>query len=149
VSAAGHPAPRLVERPEPRPVGGGHRGLVGLGGEEGVGRPQGDQVVERAPHAFGQAGHGGRPQCRRLDRPRADHLEAGLVGQVLEQEAGEAATLLAGLPDLADPQLVCWGELDGPDRWSLTRAPLSAAAHVRELLWDRLRSAVLTSATLW
>ena len=68
--------------------------------------------------------------------------------QVLEQEAGEAATLLAGLPDLADPQLVCWGELDGPDRWSLTRAPLSAAAHVRELLWDRLRSAVLTSATL-
>jgi ATP-dependent DNA helicase DinG len=68
--------------------------------------------------------------------------------QVLAQEAGEAAALLAGLPDLADPQLVCWGELDGPDRWSLTRAPLSAAGHVRDLLWDKLRSAVLTSATL-
>jgi Rad3-related DNA helicase len=66
----------------------------------------------------------------------------------LAQEAGETASLLAGLPDLADPSLVCWGELDAPDRWSLTRAPLSAASHVRGALWDKLRGAVLTSATL-
>jgi len=66
----------------------------------------------------------------------------------LAQEAGETASLLAGLPDLADPNLVCWGELDAPDRWSLTRAPLSAASHVRGALWDKLRGAVLTSATL-
>jgi Rad3-related DNA helicase len=66
----------------------------------------------------------------------------------LAQEAGEAASLLGGLPDLADPHLVCWGELEAPDRWSLTRAPLSAAGHIRDALWDKLRGAVLTSATL-
>ena len=35
-----------------------------------------------------------------------------------------------------------------PLRWSLTSTPLTPAAQVREALWDRLRSAVLTSATL-
>ena len=50
-----------------------------------------------------------------------------------------------------------WGELEAagrgggaasPPRWTLTRTPLTPAAHVRASLWDRLRSAVLTSATL-
>jgi len=43
---------------------------------------------------------------------------------------------------------VTWAELPSADYWKLTRSPLSPAAHLRELLWDRLRSAVLTSATL-
>ncbi|HET6494168.1 MAG TPA: hypothetical protein VFH61_02250, partial [Thermoleophilia bacterium] len=32
--------------------------------------------------------------------------------------------------------------------WSLNRTPLTPARQMREALWDRLRSAVLTSATL-
>ena len=33
-------------------------------------------------------------------------------------------------------------------RWALTRSPVTPAAGIREILWERLRSAVLTSATL-
>jgi Rad3-related DNA helicase len=40
------------------------------------------------------------------------------------------------------------GALDEPARWRLTCAPLTPAAHMQQALWERLRSAVLTSATL-
>jgi Rad3-related DNA helicase len=53
---------------------------------------------------------------------------------------------------------VVWAELEAPGagrqgdgrtpRWTLAQTPLTPARHEREALWDRLRSAVLTSATL-
>ena len=76
-----------------------------------------------------------------------DHRESPQT-RALAQEAGEAATLLAGLPEISLPGTVAWAGLESPDRWSLTRAPLSPGPAIREALWDRLRSAVLTSATL-
>jgi ATP-dependent DNA helicase DinG len=83
----------------------------------------------------------------------------------LSDEASSAAALLAELPETAAGDEVTWGEIAapndrdtaagtrrrrpaGPSRWRLTRAPLTPAAHLRTALWERLRSAVLTSATL-
>ena len=48
--------------------------------------PQGGQLVEGAPHAFGQSGQGGGPDGRGLDRDGPDHRQAGLVGHQLEEE---------------------------------------------------------------
>ncbi len=75
-------------------------------------------------------------------------------------EAAAFAGLLCGLPDGGPDDAVVWGEIaaagrgaargapSGGPRWTLTRTPLTPARHVRAALWDRLRSAVLTSATL-
>ena len=80
----------------------------------------------------------------------------------LADESLAASNLLAGLTDLDDPESVCWAEVESAarsgagsprprateGRWALTRAPLSAADSIRSALWNRLRSGVLTSATL-
>jgi ATP-dependent DNA helicase DinG len=78
----------------------------------------------------------------------------------LDDDAAMAAALLTELPEGGDASSVVWGEVEAagrggeaadwlfPPRWSLTGTPLTPAAQVRESLWDRLRSAVLTSATL-
>ncbi len=82
-----------------------------------------------------------------------DHRERAGV-QALAEEASGAAELLATLPDGGDPDSVVWAEIETPgraleaSRWTLTRTPLTPGERVREALWDRLRSALLTSATL-
>jgi ATP-dependent DNA helicase DinG len=79
----------------------------------------------------------------------------------LAEDAGRAAGLLLALPEGTGPETVLWAEIEAADpsrqgvaatiagpRWTLTRTPLTPAEAVREALWDRLRGAVLTSATL-
>jgi ATP-dependent DNA helicase DinG len=79
----------------------------------------------------------------------------------LAEDASRAAALLLELPETSGPDTVLWAEIEAPGsgtpglgafvtgpRWTLTRTPLTPAHDVREALWDRLRSAVLTSATL-
>ena len=92
------------------------------------------------------------------ERPRAVTLAA---------DAAAAATLLDELTGRLSPEIVGWVELEGTPApgagrrarpagaglspappWSLNRAPLSPAPLIRERLWERLRGAVLTSATL-
>jgi DNA polymerase III epsilon subunit family exonuclease len=83
-----------------------------------------------------------------------DHREhAALVA--LADDAAAAAGLLGDVPESGGPDTVAWAELEsaahsasGAPRWALTRAPVTPAAGLREVLWERLRSAVLTSATL-
>ena len=73
----------------------------------------------------------------------------------LSDDAAVAAELLGDLPEGGGPETVAWAELEsvtrsvaGAPRWALTRSPVTPAGGIREILWDRLRSAVLTSATL-
>ncbi len=73
----------------------------------------------------------------------------------LSDDAAAAAELLGDVPDGGAPETVAWAELEsaargasGAARWALTRSPVTPAGGIREILWDRLRSAVLTSATL-
>jgi ATP-dependent DNA helicase DinG len=90
----------------------------------------------------------------------------------LAEDAARLAALLGELPESGSADAVVWGEVEpagrpdrggsggagragrardlGPQapRWTLTRTPLTPARQVREALWDRLRSAVLASATL-
>ena len=83
-----------------------------------------------------------------------DHREhAALVA--LADDAAAAAELLGDVPEGGGPESVAWAELEsaarsvpGAPRWALTRSPVTPASGIREMLWDRLRSAVLTSATL-
>ena len=83
-----------------------------------------------------------------------DHRErAALVA--LSDDAAVAAELLGEVPEGGGPETVAWAELEssargaaGASRWALTRSPVTPAGGIREILWDRLRSAVLTSATL-
>ena len=83
-----------------------------------------------------------------------DHRErAALVS--LADDAAAAAELLGDLPEGGGPESVAWAELEstqhaapGGPRWALTRSPVTPAAGIREILWDRLRSGILTSATL-
>jgi ATP-dependent DNA helicase DinG len=83
-----------------------------------------------------------------------DHREhAALVA--LSDDAAVASELLGDVPDGGGPDTVAWAELEsaarsGPaaPRWALTRSPVTPAGGIREMLWERLRSAVLTSATL-
>ncbi len=88
------------------------------------------------------------------------------VTLALSEEAGTAAAVLGDLPETQGADHVAWGEIEAargrggfaaaaqrrllaePGRWRLTRAPITPAAQLRETLWERLRSAVLTSATL-
>ena len=88
-----------------------------------------------------------------------EHRERAAV-IALAEDAANCAALLAELPDSGGAEAVVWGEIEaawrgtsGPGaaraaRWTLTRTPLTPARQVRGALWDRLRSAVLTSATL-
>ena len=83
-----------------------------------------------------------------------DHRERAAV-VALADDAAVAAGLLGDLPEGGGPETVAWAELESAarsgavaPRWALTRAPVTPAAGIREILWDRLRSAVLTSATL-
>ncbi len=82
-----------------------------------------------------------------------DHRERAAV-QALADEASSAAELLTTLPDGSDPESVVWAEIESPgraleaSRWTLTRTPITPGERMREALWDRLRSALLTSATL-
>jgi ATP-dependent DNA helicase DinG len=83
-----------------------------------------------------------------------DHREhAALVA--LSDDAAVAAELLSDVPEGGGSETVSWAELEsaarnaaGAPRWALTRSPVTPAGGIREILWDRLRSAVLTSATL-
>jgi len=96
------------------------------------------------------------PASEALPDAHRDH--AAVVA--LAEEATNYATLLGELPESGAAEAVVWGEIEavgragagarGPRsaRWTLTRTPLTPARQVREALWDRLRSAVLTSATL-
>ncbi len=100
-----------------------------------------------------------------------DALSAGVAGAVdalpdehrehaavvaLADDAARLAALLSDLPESGGADHVVWGEIEAPGeddrvrtaRWTLARTPLTPARHVREALWDRLRGAVLTSATL-
>ncbi len=85
-----------------------------------------------------------------------DHREHAAVVS-LADEAARLAGLLADLPESGGEGEVVWAQIEAPPaapeaggaaRWKLARAPLTPARHVREALWDRLRSAVLASATL-
>jgi len=85
-----------------------------------------------------------------------DHRERAAVVS-LADDAARLAALLSDLPESGGGDDVVWGEIEAPapaegasstPRWHLARTPLTPAHHVREALWDRLRSAVLTSATL-
>ncbi len=90
-----------------------------------------------------------------------EHREHAAV-MALAEDAARYSGLLGELPDSGGAEAVVWGELEAagraggsagdgaarPPRWTLTRTPLTPARQVREALWDRLRSAVLTSATL-
>ncbi len=98
------------------------------------------------------------PAAEALPEEHRDH--AAVVA--LAEEARNYAVLLGELPESGGAEAVVWGEIEaaarsgggagahGPRsaRWTLTRTPLTPARQVREALWDRLRSAVLTSATL-
>lgn len=100
-----------------------------------------------------------------------DHREhAGLAA--LADDAALTADLLGCLLDGGDSSTVAWAELEAPagagssaartadtprdaawrapgrQRWALTRSPVTPATGIRELLWERLRSGLLTSATL-
>ncbi|MEI6451004.1 MAG: ATP-dependent DNA helicase, partial [Actinomycetes bacterium] len=90
-----------------------------------------------------------------------EHREHAAV-VALAEDAANYAAVLGELPDSGGAEAVVWGEIEAawragggadggaprPARWTLTRTPLTPARQVREALWDRLRSAVLTSATL-
>ncbi|MFA4965747.1 MAG: ATP-dependent DNA helicase, partial [Thermoleophilia bacterium] len=86
----------------------------------------------------------------------AEHREHATV-LALADEAGAAAALLGELTEGGSAESVVWAEVEAErrgrggaaaPRWTLTRTPLTPARQVRKALWDRLRSAVLTSATL-
>ena len=89
-----------------------------------------------------------------------EHRERAAAAALADDAAAQAA-LLGELPDSGASDVVVWGEIEAPGlaparaageppatRWTLTRTPLTPAQQVRAALWDRLRSAVLTSATL-
>ena len=83
-----------------------------------------------------------------------DHRERSAL-IALADDAAAAAELLGDVPEGGGPETVAWAELEsaarsaaGAARWALTRSPVTPAAGIREILWERLRSAVLTSATL-
>jgi ATP-dependent DNA helicase DinG len=89
-----------------------------------------------------------------------DHRERPTL-LTLADDAGQAAALLVDLPETRGSEAVLWAEIEAPGagadnpgtlvagpRWTMTRTPLTPAAACREVLWDRLRGAVLTSATL-
>ena len=98
------------------------------------------------------------PAAEALSEEHRDH--AAVVA--LAEDAANYAAVLGELPDSGGGEAVVWGEIEAawraggtagagaprPARWTLTRTPLTPARQVREALWDRLRSAVLTSATL-
>jgi len=98
------------------------------------------------------------PAAEALPEEHRDH--AAVVA--LAEDAANYAALLGELPDSGGAEAVVWGEIEAawragggagagaprPARWTLTRTPLTPARQVREALWDRLRSVVLTSATL-
>ena len=89
-----------------------------------------------------------------------DHRERpGLL--TLAEDAGRAAALLRELPETRGSETVLWAEIESAEaslrgasaivsgpRWTLTRTPLTPAGHVRKALWDQMRGAILTSATL-
>ena len=88
-----------------------------------------------------------------------EHREHAAV-VALAEDAANYAAVLGELPESGGAEAVVWGEIEAawraagaagaprPARWTLTRTPLTPARQVREALWDRLRSAILTSATL-
>ncbi len=87
-----------------------------------------------------------------------DHREHAVL-VALSDDTAVTAELLSGVPEGGGPETVAWAELEsvtrtatrsaaGAPHWALTRAPVTPAGGIREILWDRLRSAVLTSATL-
>jgi Rad3-related DNA helicase/DNA polymerase III epsilon subunit-like protein len=98
------------------------------------------------------------PAAEALPREHREH--AAVVA--LAEDAADFAALLGELPESGGAEAVVWGEIEAawrgdagaragaprPARWTLTRTPLTPARQVRDALWDRLRSAVLTSATL-
>ncbi|MEZ5125606.1 MAG: helicase C-terminal domain-containing protein [Thermoleophilia bacterium] len=76
------------------------------------------------------------------------------------EEVHQFSALLVGVTLPGERDQVTWAELPyfaqkrarggaGMDAaWTIARAPLSVATHMRASLWDRMRSVVLTSATL-
>ncbi len=83
-----------------------------------------------------------------------DHREHAALA-ALADDAAAAAELLGDVPEGGGHDSVAWAELEsaarsvpGAPRWALTRSPVTPATGIREMLWERLRSAVLTSATL-
>jgi DNA polymerase III epsilon subunit family exonuclease len=99
------------------------------------------------------------PAVDALPEQHRDH--AAVVA--LSDDAAAHAALLGDLPESGGADAVVWGEVEAPGRgdsrstargtstaarWTLTRTPLTPARLVRDALWDRLRGAVLTSATL-
>ena len=98
------------------------------------------------------------PAIDALPEQHRDH--AAVVA--LADDAEAHAALLGELPESGGADAVVWGEVEAPvrggtaragrggaaRRWTLTRTPLTPARLVRDALWDRLRGAVLTSATL-
>jgi DNA polymerase III epsilon subunit family exonuclease len=91
-----------------------------------------------------------------VDALPEDHRERASVVSLVD-DAARLAAVLSELPESGGAGDVIWGEIEADDgaapgprgaRWRLARTPLTPALHVREALWDKLRSAVLTSATL-
>ena len=90
-----------------------------------------------------------------VDALPEDHREHAAV-VALADEAARLGALLTELPESGGEATVVWAEVEAAGatgdgraaRWKLARTPLTPARQVREALWDRLRSAVLTSATL-
>ena len=77
-----------------------------------------------------------------------DHRERSAL-VALADDAAAAAELLGDVPEGGGPKTVAWAELGRAARgaasapaWALTRSPVTPAAGIREILWERLRSAV-------
>jgi len=108
---------------------------------------------------------GAAPAAEALPEDHRDHAAVA----ALVEDAAAAAALLSELPESGGAEAVAWGAVEAAGgtrdrgargssspgyggrqspRWTLARTPLTPAREVREALWDRLRSAVLTSATL-
>ena len=97
-----------------------------------------------------------------IDALPEQHRDHAAVVALADDAAAHAA-LLGELPESGGADAVVWGEVElrrnagarsagrgaaSEPRWTLTRTPLTPARLVRDALWDRLRGAVLTSATL-
>ncbi len=90
-----------------------------------------------------------RPAAEAL--PETHRERANLAS--LAEEAGSLAVLLSEFAEgESAPERVVWGRIAathrGGSRWSLHRTPLTPAQLIRTALWERLHSAVLTSATI-
>jgi Rad3-related DNA helicase/DNA polymerase III epsilon subunit-like protein len=109
-------------------------------------------AAETLSGALGELAAALRAAAEALD---PEHPDAPTVTAALEA-AATAADLLGSASDVGDASQVVWAQLDEQAPrgrrsrldWTITRTPLDPGDRLRSELWERVRSAVLTSATL-